>query len=277
MNKLFAPLLTGVFLFASCAALGDASKDTPQRPITAGGQAGEISGRSLEDSYDNGYWVTRPEDSALTVLGIAGRRANRDEAIAEALADAARRVALYHGVYGESASVLNQGSGNLDYFSDFDYHLNPLNNAEGYVGALVFDKERDVLEKNGAVFVRARYAGVSASPVYQTTIKDGVPDWVGNYAIDIPGFLAAVGYSKNRGSPQRTFRASYETALVSLLPRLSSKQASEIIDAEGGSRLTRNISASSGTLENVMILETWWDKKTGTVWTLLAATPKTES
>jgi hypothetical protein len=274
MNKSFALILAGAFLFASCVALGNAPKDTSQGPDTAGGLPRGISGRSLEESYDEGYWVTRPVDSAITVLGIAGRRANRDEALAEALADAARRVALYYGVYGESTMVLNQGAGNLDYFSDSDYRLDLLNNAEGYIDALVFDKENDILEKNGAVFVRAQYAGISAFPVYQTTVKDGVPDWVGNYVLNIPGFLTAVAYSKNKGSPQKTFQASYENALVSLLPNLSSKHASEVIDVEGGGRMTLNTSTNSGTLENVMILETWWDKKTGTVWTLLAARQK---
>jgi hypothetical protein len=273
MNKLFT-LILGVFLFASCAGLADA----PQSPNTAASNRSQAdSGLSLEESHEAGYWVTRPSESAINVLGIAGRRLNRDEAIAEALADAAYRVALYHGVYGESAAVLNQGSGNLDYFSDFDYRLNLLNNAEEYVDALIFDKEKDVLEKDGAVFVQARYPGVSSIPVYGTALKDGKPDWVGNYTIDIPGFLVAVGYSKNRGSPQRTFRASYENALVSLLPRLSSKQVGEIIDVEGGGKLTQNVSLSSGTLENVMILETWWDRKNAMVWTLLAAKQKTDN
>jgi hypothetical protein len=274
MNKLFMLILISAFLFASCAGLAN----TPQSPNTVASNRSQAdSGLSLEESHEAGYWVTRPSGSTLTVLGIAGRRLNRDEAVAEALGDAARRVALYHGVYGESAAVLNQGSGNLDYFSDFDYRLNLLTNAEGYVDALIFDREKDVLEKDGAVFVRVRYAGISVLPVYQTTIKDGVPDWVGNYTIDIPGFLAAVGYSKNRGSPQRTFRASYENALVSLLPRLSSKQVGEVIDVEGGGRLTQNVSLSSGTLENVMILETWWDRKNAMVWTLLAAKQKTDN
>jgi hypothetical protein len=274
MNRSFALILAGAFLFASCAGLGSILKDTPQGTDTAGSLRGEIFDRSLEESHDEGYWVTRPANSTIIVLGIAGRRANKDEALAEALADAARRVALYHGVYGESAMVLNQGSGNLDYFSDSDYRLDLLNNAEGYIDALVFDEENDILEKDGAVFVRAKYAGISTFPVYQTTVKDGVPDWVGNYVLDIPGFLTAVAYSKNKGSLQKTFQASYENALVSLLPRLSSRHASEVIDMNGGGRMTQNISTNSGTLENVMILETWWDKKTGTVWTLLAARQK---
>jgi hypothetical protein len=273
VNKHIVFLLASVFSFASCVSAG---KSGPQ----VSGQAAtpplsrDVSSMSLEELYDSGHWVAvRPDDGGITVMGIAGRRANRNEAIAEALADAARKVALYYGVRGESASVLNQGSGNLDYYSDFDYKLNLLNKEETYINDLVYDEEKDILEKSGVVVVRVKYAGISGIPSYQSVVENGTPDWVRNYGIELPGFWTAVSYSKNRGSPQKTFRASYENAIVSLLPRLSSKTANEIIDV-GGGRISQNYSVNSGVLEGVVILETWMDKGTGMIWTLLAARPK---
>lgn len=257
-------------LAASCAVLENIPRQQEPNDQTT---ADLLESPSLEEQYDQGYWITRPQDGVLTVLGIAGRQGSREKAVAEALADAARRAALYHGVQGESASVLNQGSGNLDYFSDFDYRLTLLHGGAEYAGDLVFDDEKDVLEKNGIVIVRARYSGVSGVPLYETTLEEGVPDWVRNYAVAIPGFLTAVSSAKNMGTPQKTYQASYENAIASLLPRLSSKNANEVIDVEGV-RITQNISISSGVLEQVMILETWLDRKTNTVWTLLAANQK---
>jgi hypothetical protein len=259
-----------IALAASCAVLENIPRE-PGGLTTTDRRAAETP--SLEEQYDRGYWVTRPQDGVLTVLGIAGRQSSREKAAAEALADAARRAALYHGVQGESAAVLNQGSGNLDYFSDFDYRLTLLHDAAEYTGDLVFDAEKDVLEKNGIVMIRARYSGVSAVPLYETILEEGVPDWVRNYAADIPGFLTAVGGAKNKGTPQKTYQGSYENAIASLLPRLSSRSANEVIDVDGV-RVTQNISISSGVLEQVMILETWVDRKTNTVWTLLAAKQK---
>jgi hypothetical protein len=265
MNRFRAPVAAGIFLLFSCASL----ENTAQKPGT-----GTLPDISMEEAYDNGYWVTRPsKEGVISVLGVAGRRRNRDEAIAEALADSARRVALYYGVHGESAAVLNQGSGYTDYFSDFDYRLDLFNNPENYTGALIFDKDRDVLEKNGAVFVRVRYPGVSGIPAYETVMENGTPLWVKNYSADVPGFLTAVSYSKNQGSPQKTYRTSYENAIASLLPRLSSKAVNEVVDS-AGNRVTRSISTSTGDLEQVMILETWVDRKTGAVWTLLVAKQK---
>jgi hypothetical protein len=271
MNTFFALFLVSVFLFTSCAGY----KTVPQEMIVPAqdSRPRETADPSFEDVYDSGYWVTMPQGGTITILGIAGRRGNREEAIAEALADAARKAALYHGVHGESAAVLNQGSGNLEYFSDFDYRLNVLNSSEIYIGDLRFDKDTDILEKDGSVLVRVQYSGVSDIPSYETIFKDGRPGWVNDYAADVPGFLAAVGYSKNRGSLQKTCQASYENAVVSLLPRLSSKIANEVIDTEGG-KIIRNISTASGVLEQVMILETWVDRKINALWTLVAAKEK---
>jgi hypothetical protein len=136
---------------------------------------------------------------------------------------------------------------------------------------LVFDKIADVSEKNGSVYVRARYSGVLEVPAYAQAVKEGIPDWVGEYHADIPGFLTGVGSSKNKGTPQKTYQASYENALVSLLPRISTKIEESVIDVAGLGKLNQNVSVSSGNLSMVMILETWFDKRTGIVWTLLAA------
>jgi hypothetical protein len=226
---------------------------------------------SLEAVFDSGYWVTRPSGSVITVFGVAGRRGNREDGVRLALLDAARKIALYHGVHAESVSVLNQGSGTLDYFSDFDYRLELRRTPEEFLDALMFDRDRDLLEKNGVVFVRARYAGVSDVPPYGSALVDGVPDWTKNYAATVPGYLAGIGYSKNKGSLQKTCEASYENALVSLLPQLSTRVASDVADVNGG-RVTRNATLSEGDLAGVIILETWLDRKTNAVWTLVAAT-----
>lgn len=263
-------LPAAILLCASCALL------TPAAQTAATGTEAarpEVLNVSLEETFDSGHWVTTPSDAGITIIGITGRRANRSEAVKEALADAARKAALYHGVRAESASVLNQGSGNLDYFSDFDYSISPSNDHEAYIDSLVFDEDEDVLEKNGVVIVRTRYSGKFDVPPYRSAVEDGVPVWVKNYTADIPGFLAGVGYSRNKGSLQKTHTASYETAIVSLLPLLSTRVSNEVVDVSGA-KMTNSVTRSEGDLVNVMILETWFDKKTNSVWTLLAAKAK---
>jgi hypothetical protein len=261
MKKEFIPpvLVAAVMLLCSSGA-GERPADAPP----------DRAEPPLETVFDSGHWVTRPSPSGLTVIGMAGRRANREAAVREALADAARKAAHYHGLHAESAAVLNQGSGYLDYFSDFDYRITPANGHEPYIDMLDYDEDTDVLEKNGVVMVRARYAVAAPVPHYTTALEDGVPAWTKQYTADIPGFLVGVGHSRNKGSLQKTCQASYETAIISLASQLSARVGSEVVDV-AGARMTQNVTRSEGDLTGVMILETWLDKRTSAVWTLVAA------
>lgn len=274
MTQVIRFLAAAVIFMVSCAAAScavtESSRMAPQ-PVEIPGEIPQDLFRwSFTEQYASGYWVTRPSRGTIPVIGIAGRRSNRDEAIQIALADAARRVALYHGVSGESVTIFNEGSGYLDYFADFDYRLTIHTDPSAYIGSLIFDKDDDVYEKDGSVYVRAKYSGVDDIPSYISDMENRVPNWVKNYHADVPGYLTGVGSSGNKGSPQATFQASYENAIVSLLPELSTKITGSLLDVEGG-KAQQNIAASRGNLTNVMILETWVDSRTSSVWTLLVA------
>jgi hypothetical protein len=137
---------------------------------------------------------------------------------------------------------------------------------------LEFDKETDVLEAEGSVYVMARYSGGSSVPDYHSVVEDGVPNWVKNFSAEVPGYLIGIGISKSKGSPQRTYQASYESAIINLLPSLGTRVTGSVSDNESGSgKVTQNITTSRGDLVRVMILETWLNRRTGEVWTLLVA------
>jgi hypothetical protein len=258
--KQFFVLAVGIFLCFSCISAGESVV------------VEDIADNSAGAFFEETHWITRPSGGTITVIGIAGRKLKRDEAIADALTDAARRVSLYYGAYGESTTVLQDGSNLLDYYANTDYRLTIRNSPEPYLDSLVFDKTADVYEKNGSVYVRAQYSGVIELPAQVQAVTEGSPPvWVREYHADIPGFLTGIGNSKNKGTPQKTYQASYENALVSILPRISTKVEESVIDVAGQGRITKNVSVSSGNLSRIMILETWFDKGTGTVWTLLAA------
>jgi hypothetical protein len=262
-----AGIASAIALAASCAGV---PAFAPFAPVSAQSAPIEACSAALEAAFDAGYWVTVPTGAEIILIGITGRRSDRNAAIADALDDAARKAALFHGVYAESVSVLLQGTGSLDYYSGFDYRIMVSTDYTQYRDALRFDKDADIFEKNGTVFVRVRYTAAVAVPRYRTAPVDGVPGWVRRYTADIPGYLAGVGFSRNKGSLQKTHRASYEAALVSLLPRLSSTIDTGTTETAAG-KATGSAVRSSGSLENVLILETWLDKKTSAVWTLIAA------
>jgi len=260
-------VIAGICLYLSACA--QPAPQTP--PLPTPSLPDTIWDRPVKEAFDPIHWVTRPSGNVITVVGIAGRKRNQDEAIADALADAARRVSLYYGVYGEVTTILVEGNNLLDYYANMSYSLDIHNAAESYTGALTFDKEKDVYEKDGAVYVRVRYSGVQGVPPYKSEVSGGKPSWVDNNIVDIPGFLAGVGMSKNKGSPQKTYIGSYELALASLVSTLSSQLETSMVDLERRGRINQSVERSKGTLSSVMILETWFDKKNNAVWTLLAA------
>jgi hypothetical protein len=59
-------------------------------------------------------------------------------------------------------------------------------------------------------------------------------------------------------------------AIASMLSQLSARVESGVVDV-AGARVTQSFTRSSGDLTGVMILETWLDKRTSAVWTLVAA------
>jgi hypothetical protein len=203
-------------------------------------------------------------------VGIAGRRGNRAEAIDYALSDAARKVALYYGIHGQFAAVLNQGLNILDYYQDTAYDIRFYHDPAEYKSALVYDETTDIVEQSGQVYVVTSLSGVPSVPAYESVFIDGIPSWVAKYGVTIPGFMAGVGVSRNKGTPQATYQASYENALVYLLPQLSTRITGSVIDVTG-SRYQENITTSEGDLKEVMILETWLDTRSNSIWTLIVA------
>jgi len=266
-----ALLCASCALFRGAAPQAPAASDPPPRPVS--GLALPDS-RSFEEMQESGYWVTRPAGGRLMIIGITGRKGSREEAVTLAKRDAARRAALFYGVRGLSATVLREGSNNLDYFTATDYEITLFHGPEEYEETLEFDPERDVLEKSGSVYIRAYLGGAPMVPAYPSALTEEGPDWAASLkAPPIPGYLTSVGLSRNRGDQQKTFAFSYENAIVRLLPQLSTTSGSAVIDMEGG-KLIQNISASEGELEQVMILEAWFDAKTKSAWTLIAAKEK---
>jgi hypothetical protein len=164
-----------------------------------------------------------------------------------------------------------EGSNVLDYYANMSYSLDILNDPESYKDSLTFDAEKDVYQKEGNVYVRTRYSGVQNVPAYESVMNNGAPQWAITLQADIPGFLTGVGVSKNKGTVQKTYIASYETALISIITGVSTRNRETIIDIPGQGRITKNVSRSRGSLTSVMILETWYDKKSKAVWTLVAA------
>jgi hypothetical protein len=220
------------------------------------------------------HWDTRPAGGELIFIGAAGERLDREEAVALALQDAARRLAFFHAVGGYISEQEYTGAGFLDYQQQTDAALSWDTNYESYLGALSYDPEVDVFTERRAVFVRTRYTPEARVRLdYARPPPNTKPWWVDMPPKEISGFQAGVGVAGPRLYYKDTIIASYENAVYSLIRAVSNRLHSSQETVQGnlsGSYRSdiRNTTKASGALRGFYILDTWTDPASLAVWTL---------
>jgi len=226
-----------------------------------------------DNSTSNNYWVTLPKSGELVILGVSGRQSSRDAEIRIATEDAARKIAMYHGVRASVKSVQSIGTGYLDYFLDTETRLDYDQQFDQYKDKLKFDPERDVIRNSdGAVFIRFTYPLSFPGSVNYKSGKnpDGSPDWTNKRAQPIGNFITGVGMSGRLDRFGDTVRKSYEAAAASIVTNYSAYMDSS--NTSVGSSTESYISqVSEGLLKNFLVLEVWIDPKTRAVYTLAIA------
>jgi len=226
-----------------------------------------------EGNSSYNYWVTLPKSGELVVLGVAGRQSSRNAEIKIATEDAARKIAMYHGVWASVKSVQSIGSGYLDYFLDTETRLEYDQQLDQYREKLKFDPDRDIVRNSdGAVFIRFTYPLNFPGTVNYKSGKnpDGSPDWTTKQAQPIGAFITGVGRSGRQDRFGDTVRKSYEAAAASIVTNYSTYIDSS--NTSVGSANEMYISqVSEGLLMNFLVLEVWVDPKTRAVYTLAIA------
>jgi hypothetical protein len=217
-----------------------------------------------------GYFLTVPENGALVVIGVAGRGPNQTEERDAALDNAAHKVALYQGITGKEIRE-HRTDGSFSGFSitvetdivyDTDYGK--------YREALRYDEAKDVLRTVEAVFVRCTYPVQVVNSIPYTP-ANGKPAWIHTPPQEIFGLLAGVGFAGRQRYLTQTITKSYENAISALLSLVSTTMAvHEIGDTRHGA-VSEMVEVSEGVLNGFLVLETWIDPQTKSVWTLAVA------
>ncbi|MDR2210118.1 MAG: hypothetical protein LBO65_01425 [Spirochaetaceae bacterium] len=249
-------------VFSSCA--GFAEKNPAS---TASGSADKP-----ELWIDRGHLVSGPGRGTLVVIGVSGRMRNAESEIDSALDDAARQIALYRGLKGKVVTVIRTGSGYHDFYLAAESELKPLDEGAyaAYRKALRFDREKDLVRTDQAVFLRCVYDVPGLLPVKHNRITGGrEPAWIHGGIVEIPGYISAVGFAKNQRYLNETIVRSRESAAAALLARDSVYIETIIQDQLNMETIDRE--TIEGELFHFMVLETWIEPETGSVWTLAAA------
>jgi len=241
---------------AFCACASSGSVDT-----------GQVSAVTADE-----YWITLPGPRSIVIIGASGRQQRRQTEIDNALEDAARKAAMYHGVQVRSEHVQDIGANFFDYFASSEIELDYDKELEKYKDKLVFDESRDILTRNNGVFIRFTYPESFPGRINYgfSRNQDGSPAWTTNPPKEISGFTVGVGHSGRQLYLRDTFEKSYNAAAADIVSKLSTVMTTSGVSAEGHTT-SRIHQQSSGRLSYFLVLETWIDPKTQAVWTLAIA------
>ena len=231
----------------------------------------DISQPSMQEQYTSGYWIVRSSNNKLIVIGVSNPMSRRESEIAAAKEDAARKVAMFYGVYGNIQTVSRTGSSFFDYMHDSNVELTYNTNPEIYIDQLTFDPQNDVLITGEAVFVRFQHNTAIINIDYRARMINGHPSWTRNHDLpEFDGYTTAAGFAQNQRRLKDTISKSTENAVARIIEELSTTvNAREIITGQGSSSFIQT--KSEGRLINFMVIDFWIEPETRCVYTLAIA------
>jgi hypothetical protein len=261
-------ILLAVLSLGSCAVIGSFFTGTSGAGTASGAPS---AGASSAGGASVNYWVTPPETSSLVIIGVSGRQSRRDAEIEVARQDAARKASIFHGVYATFEMEQNTGSSFFDSSASSRITIDYDDQLEKYMDKLTFDPQSDIVDTGNTVFIRFRYPAVFPGKISYSFGKNsnGNPEWTTRQPGEINGFPAGVGFARRQQRVNDTISRSYENAIVNIISASSVITTSQVATNSRGE--TYILQKSEGRLENFVILETWIEPETQSVWTLVVA------
>jgi hypothetical protein len=228
------------------------------------------------------FLTTTPANNELVFLGVSGIRLKRQDSIQAALKDAARKVALYHGVEGHFTQQGNRGLGFFDFEAIVEKELVfDEESYKTYVSGLQYNPDTDVYEFDDTIFVRTRYVGDGFAINHQGSPPREKPAWISIPPRSFEGFVTGVGYANRHKYLKDAIIKSYEAAVYAIV-RNTENTIDGSVDAYKDTANTLNSAdantayrvSSSAVLKGFYVLEIWIDPETKAVWTLAVAIPQ---
>jgi len=196
----------------------------------------------------------------------------RESEIAAAREDAARKAAMYNGIYASFQTVHSSGTGLLNYYFESETRLDYDRDYEKYLEKLTFDPDRDVLDIDSGVFIRFSYPAAFPANINYSFPKNpnGSPGWITEPPQDINGFRAGVGFARRQYRMRDTFVKSCDSAVAAIVSQSSTVMTTSDTVAESRSS-SFFYQSSTGRLTHFLVLEIWIDPDNQNVWTLAVA------
>ena len=255
-------VIFAVLSLCACLSLGNGTESPP---------AGDGVTQSTVEKIDTDYWITPPKSNEIVIIGVSNFQRNREEEIASARTDAARKVSMFYGV-GALVENIQNISGFLDHSTESNVIVEYSDQIDQYIDKLNFNPESDVYVRSNGVFVRFTYPASFPGNINLNFGKNanGSPRWTTSPPGDIGGYVVGVGFSRRHARFRDAVLKSAESAVGSIVSNLStSLQAKDTATAQQGATFIHH--QSQGKISGFLILETWIDPSTENVWTLAVA------
>jgi len=228
----------------------------------------------MREQYTAGHWFSIPSDNKITVIGVSNPMMRREDEIASAKEDAARKVAMYYGIQGCIETIQSTGANFFDYVNDSRTNLKCDQEYVKYIDQLTYDPKRDVLLTDEGLFIRFQHETdvENISYIIQKSPEGRRPTWTRNK--DKPkfeGFWTSVGFAQNQQRLKETIFKATEAAAVRIIEELyTSIINKEVTGTEYGSS-SLIYAKSEGRLNNFQVIEFWIDPEMRYVYTLAIA------
>jgi hypothetical protein len=228
---------------------------------------------TMREQNSAGYWIFRPANGKLTVIGISNRMLRQNDEITAAKEDAAKKVAMFYGARGKVERISSTGSGNYDSTifasnSEITYTAN----YENFIEQLTYNAETDLIRTNNGVFIRFQHDTAAANIDYTARYENNHPTWTRNE--DMPrvnGYISAVGISQNQRRMKDTIFKATENAIIQMVEQISVAINTRDFTAAGEGSLSTILSQSEGQVVNFQVIEIWTDPNTRYVYVLAIA------
>jgi len=270
--KLLYVLLVFFIFFIPNTIFGSGRMETESQSTNDAVIVKSPSQLAMKDQYEAGLWIVHPSNNKLTIIGVSNPLMQRQDEIAAAREDAARKVAMYFWIQGRIETVNNTGTNFLEYLNDSNIELLYDTELEKYKNQLTFDSENDVLITREAVFVRFQYAEAVAEINYSASFVNGRPSWIRNSEKpEFEGYITEVGFSRNQRRLKDTIIKSANDAAVRMIESLSTTVNVNDKSLNGQSSSSVIHTVSEGMLYCFQVIEFWIEPETGYVYSLAIA------
>ena len=240
--------------------------------IFGSGKKESISLSSMQEQYSSGYFVTKPFNNRLIVIGISNPMLRRQEEIDAAKEDAARKVAMFYGIHGKIESVTGTNDNFFESNHIYNAELRYDSNYERFIEELTYDPAKDVLITNEGIFIRFQHETTVTSFNYNARLINNRPTWTRNQdKPEIEGYAVSVGFARNQRRLKDTINKSIEDAISRMIEDQSTAVNTRDVSSSGQGASSSIHTISEGKLNNFQIIEIWIEPGTRFVYTLAVA------